>query len=772
MPTSIDGIVSTRLNPFPVSVSLANEGDGAPFAMAPHRTADAGTTVGGGAATDPPSRESFGDELKGQSLAINDLALPQEGSGESARQSDPQLGNRDGGSIVAATGAGGRSSNTGAYVGEGSSIPGVDVQLSPVSAAAGESDGARLSVDSQAIADARGADDGLSLGLPMPAMALGNLDLPGASDSGLDIRIPTETLPPNSPYAARAEDKRLETVKRMGGSEETERAVTMALQWLARHQSPDGRWATRAFDDICKDCGGEGKFDTDIATTGLALLCFLGADHTHVKEGQYQQNVQRGLKWLLDQQKPDGDLRGGETMYSHGIASIALGEALGMTGDAQLREPVQRAISFIDQARNRNVGGWRYEPRQAGDTSVAGWQVMALMSAKRAGLAPAPEAFAAAGTWMETVSFPDMPGRYAYQPGQPWSVSMTAEGMFIGQLLGMPRDDARMSGSVSYIMENPPNWEVEPNTYYWYYATLAMFQYQGSQWDTWNRTMTTMLLKNQRQSGATAGSWDPRDNWSKIGGRVYQTAICTLCLEVYYRYLPMYRDAAISDAKSAVVGAVTNARTGDPVQGATVRLDLSSASGALVAVTDSAGRYALALPALPADFVALSASRDGFTPATTNIAAVETANAQVTRDFALEPQQSNVIAIEPDPQVHHLGNNEFEGAINSQFQKRAEGLAWEAEFTLTAEHLPPRTNRAMLALMVKGAQAQNSISINGRRLATRMSHAPRDGSFGEFVVEIPMDLLVEGINAVVIRSSNSEADYDDFEFVNVQVRLE
>jgi hypothetical protein len=74
--------------------------------------------------------------------------------------------------------------------------------------------------------------------------------------------------------------------------------------------------------------------------------------------------------------------------------------------------------------------------------------------------------------------------------------------------------------------------------------------------------------------------------------------------------------------------------------------------------------------------------------------------------------------------------------------------------------------------MVKGAQAQNSISINGRRLGERMNRAPRDGSFGEFTVEVPIDLLVDGVNTITVRSSNSEADYDDFEFVNVQVRLD
>ena len=32
------------------------------------------------------------------------------------------------------------------------------------------------------------------------------------------------------------------------------------------------------------------------------------------------------------------------------------------------------------------IGGWRYAPRQAGDTSVTGWQLMALKSGQMAGL--------------------------------------------------------------------------------------------------------------------------------------------------------------------------------------------------------------------------------------------------------------------------------------------------------------------------------------------------------------------------------------------------
>jgi hypothetical protein len=69
---------------------------------------------------------------------------------------------------------------------------------------------------------------------------------------------------------------------------------------------------------------------------------------------------------------------------------------------------------------------------------------------------------------------------------------------------------------------------------------MAMYQHQGEAWERWNKAMTREILEHQITSGPAAGSWDPTDRWSLIGGRIYQTALCTLSLEVYYRYLPLY----------------------------------------------------------------------------------------------------------------------------------------------------------------------------------------------------------------------------------------
>jgi hypothetical protein len=108
--------------------------------------------------------------------------------------------------------------------------------------------------------------------------------------------------------------------------------------------------------------------------------------------------------------------------------------------------------------------------------------------------------------------------------------------MFVQQLLGHSREEPRMRDSAAFILETPPAWRREAPTHYWYYATLALFQQQGDSWKDWNAAIARELLAHQHQEPGLKGSWDPHDEWSQLGGRVYQTAICTLSLEVYYRY--------------------------------------------------------------------------------------------------------------------------------------------------------------------------------------------------------------------------------------------
>ncbi|CAG1008559.1 hypothetical protein PHYC_03582 [Phycisphaerales bacterium] len=376
---------------------------------------------------------------------------------------------------------------------------------------------------------------GASLGLAFAAGPSMSADVPAKDTSaaspavaGMDAsasarlpEIPAEPVSPVETFSQRAPEVRGEILQRTGGSNETEQAVGRALEWFSRNQESDGRWSSR-------EHGAE--IDADAAMTGMALLCYLGAGHTHLRDGPYRDNVAKGLNWLRARQDPSGDLRRGETMYGQTVATVALCEALAMTRDQSLAEPARRAVNLV---LSRATG---QRSRDERDTSVIGWLVFTVESARRAGIDVPANVFDAAGNWLDTVSAPGSPGRYSYSRGEAPSAAMTAEAMFVRQLLGHTRDEPQMRDSARFILQTPPRWQDGAPTHYWYYATLALFQYQGEEWKQWNDALVRELLAHQSRDGELAGSWAPKDQWSRMGGRVYQTAVCTLSLEVYYRY--------------------------------------------------------------------------------------------------------------------------------------------------------------------------------------------------------------------------------------------
>ena len=112
---------------------------------------------------------------------------------------------------------------------------------------------------------------------------------------------------------------------------------------------------------------------------------------------------------------------------------------------------------------------------------------------------------------------------------------MTAEALVCRFFLQLPRDTAIETGAVELLRRSLPS-PTPINYYYWYYGSLGLFQLGGEPWKTWNRALLQTLLPQQRTDGSEAGSWDPDSVWGNYGGRVYTTALATLCLQTYYRY--------------------------------------------------------------------------------------------------------------------------------------------------------------------------------------------------------------------------------------------
>jgi hypothetical protein len=347
-----------------------------------------------------------------------------------------------------------------------------------------------------------------------------------------------------------------------GPPPETDDTVEMGLVFLARHQSTDGRWSLRAAP------GEEVSLTTDTAATALALLAFQGAGYNH-REHRYAGAVKAGIAYLLQHQKPDGDLyepldvdsTRSVWLYSHGLASLALSEAYGMTQDPALREPAQKALDWIVQSQHPSRGGWRYAPNYGSDTSVTGWMMMALKSGECAGLKVPPEAYQRIREWLDkSQASKDDPHLYCYNPyapdtdaqrhGRVTSKTMTSVGLLMRLYTGWRRDNPNMVLGAQYLAENLPSLGTTQNpqrdTYYWYYGTQVMFHMGGEYWRAWNDRLHPLLVTAQIKDGPLAGSWDPRnpvpDRWASHAGRLYVTTMNLLSLEIYYRHLPLYED--------------------------------------------------------------------------------------------------------------------------------------------------------------------------------------------------------------------------------------
>jgi hypothetical protein len=350
---------------------------------------------------------------------------------------------------------------------------------------------------------------------------------------------------PGSGFGGRGAGVRKAMLGTGGGTKQSERAVAAALNWIARHQNADGSWSIGDYQKRCTDpsCTGKGSAQSDAGATALCLLPFLAAGQTHQTKGPYKQAIQKGLYWLISQQKPDGNLAGnsGHIMYTHGLAAIVLCEAYALSYDKQIGAAAQASLNFIAKAQDPQGGGWRYKPLDPGDTSVVGWQVMALKSGMMAGLKVDYKVLEGAEKFLKSVSSGQKGGLFDYMPKTGPTASMSSVGLLCVQYLGAKRDDPRLIEGKNFLMANLPKRE-QPHIYYWYYATQVMHNMPGYEWDTWNRAMRKLLIETQVKDGCAAGSWDPKGhNHGEAGGRVFVTTLACLTLEVYYRYLPLYK---------------------------------------------------------------------------------------------------------------------------------------------------------------------------------------------------------------------------------------
>lgn len=298
---------------------------------------------------------------------------------------------------------------------------------------------------------------------------------------------------------------------------ESKRAIAAALRFLARDQQSDGSWGNTAI-------------------TGFVLLAFMSNGHLP-NQGDYGKNVARGVQFLLQTCRSDGYLVGskGGNMYCHGMATLALTQVYGMTGDEEVKKVLKKAIDLICKSQN-NEGGWRYDPvPTAADISVTIMQVMALRGAKDAGL-NVPDAIMDNSIKYIGRCRDSRSGGYKYQPYAAGAgYARTAAGVCVLQLCG--RYDADEIKKAVEYMERTGD---DPGHYWYghYYAAHAMNQIGGEIWERYYKRMRDRLLAPGAQRAA--GEWyDGRRE--QAYGPDYTTAIAVLILSVPTHYLPIYQ---------------------------------------------------------------------------------------------------------------------------------------------------------------------------------------------------------------------------------------
>ena len=375
-------------------------------------------------------------------------------------------------------------------------------------------------------------------------------------------------------FGNRSGGGRKRAVGKGGGSKGSEGAVEASLRWFKRHQSANGSWETDKYYQNCTegakcepggDARGHGS-DCNVAMTGYAVLCFLGAGYDHKTPNKYKTTVKKGIDWMVSVQKADGYL--GDRNYEHPVAVMSLAEAYAMTADPELRGPAQKGIDQILAHQNQDKApgadayaggmGWDYtKPSARNDSSVTGWNIMALKSGLAGGLnigkgmegakrwleahwkASNEKAQAGTKTWKDATAYDKTIFYYTWNhekntlEGESGRESI---GLVCAIFLGHLNGDIMAETLSNFVMENQMN---SKNTYYNYYNTMAIFQMGGERWTKWNAVMRDKLISSQKKTtDCLDGSWD----WTKedfIGGecgRVLTTAYNTLSLEVYYRY--------------------------------------------------------------------------------------------------------------------------------------------------------------------------------------------------------------------------------------------
>ncbi|MBI5396512.1 MAG: terpene cyclase/mutase family protein [Verrucomicrobia bacterium] len=303
-----------------------------------------------------------------------------------------------------------------------------------------------------------------------------------------------------------------------------DRAVERGLEYLRKQQKDDG------------------SFHENIAVSALATMAFLARGHVP-GSGPDGDRVERGLKQVIAEQREDGSILGrGGRMYGHGICTLLLAEAAGMSRNEQTVGALRKACDLILRAQTvkkppQAEGGWRYEPTSGdSDLSLTGWQLLSLRAARDCGVRVPAEAIEKAVGFVKRCAHRE--GGFGYEPGGRPGMARTGCGMVSLQMCGQ-YDAPEVRSAAEWIRRKGLSWNEQYFFYAIYYCTQAMYQVGGDDWKWWKEQLEPILLGHQNADGSWPNA--PQSGGERQGGQVYSTAMAVLALCVQYHYLPAYQ---------------------------------------------------------------------------------------------------------------------------------------------------------------------------------------------------------------------------------------
>ena len=309
---------------------------------------------------------------------------------------------------------------------------------------------------------------------------------------------------------------------------ELDAAVRRGLEYLKSAQNQDGSF-------------GQGRLAQHAGITALGGIAFM-AEGSVPGRGTYSEAVQHALDYVLSNCSETGLIASDESsgpMYGHGFATLFLGEVHGMNHtDERVRDALVRAVQLIVNCQN-DQGGWRYNPvPYDADISVTICEVMALRSARNAGLKVPKETIDAAVRYVRSCQNSDGGFRYMKEAGGSlWP--RTAAGVAALFYAGVYEDDSAERG-LDYLMKfafpsaGAVNGAFAQSHYFYghYYAAQAMYLAGGERWSKWWPAVRAELLSRQQADG----SWSDAQS-----GDAYATAMALIVLQMPKRYLPIFQ---------------------------------------------------------------------------------------------------------------------------------------------------------------------------------------------------------------------------------------